>query len=95
MDSFSIADGDCLGKKLYRRRNRSLESAKPKYNPNTTRSIPLPMIISVNNQSLHSPIIALPYDLNDKDEIGWIFVEPREKWNTIFRDLMVELTPSN
>ena len=37
-----------------------------------------------------SPVIAVPYDLSDSNDIGWLFIEPRHKWNDILHDLMRE-----
>jgi hypothetical protein len=38
-----------------------------------------------------SPVIAVPYNLYDEgnnDPLWWIFIEPRSKWNHIFRKVM-------
>ena len=33
-----------------------------------------------------SPVIAVPYDLSDPDQIGWLFIEPVDKFLEIFTD---------
>ena len=37
-----------------------------------------------------SPVIVVPYDLADSNDIGWLFIEPQHKWNDIMHDLMRE-----
>ena len=37
-----------------------------------------------------SPVIVVPYDLADSNDIAWLFIEPQHKWNDIPHDLMRE-----
>ena len=38
-----------------------------------------------------SPVIAVPYDLSDPDQIGWLFIEPVDKFLEILRTVMREM----
>ena len=38
-----------------------------------------------------SLVIAIPYDLSDPDQIGWLFIEPVNKFLEILRNVMREM----
>ena len=38
-----------------------------------------------------SPVIAVPYDLSDPDQIGWLFIDPVDKFLEVLRNVMREM----
>jgi hypothetical protein len=54
--------------------------------------VPVPTLYLVNvSNTLISPVIAVPYNLIGEDDMypmWWLFVEPRYKWDNIFKMVM-------
>ena len=49
-------------------------------------------IVKVTSDTFGSPIIAIPYDIDDtRLEQDWLFIEPRHQWMTIFQACITEL----
>jgi hypothetical protein len=55
-------------------------------------NVPVPTLYLVNvSATFISPVIAIPYNVTGEDNIDpmwWLFIEPRSKWNDIFRGVM-------
>ena len=48
-----------------------------------TELIKEPTLYLVNvEDKFVSPVIAVPYDLSDPDQIGWLFIEPVDKFQS-------------
>ena len=57
-----------------------------------TELIKEPTLYLVNvEETFVSPVIAVPYDLSDPDQIGWLFIEPVDKFLEILRTVMREM----
>ena len=57
-----------------------------------TELIKEPTLYLVNvEDTFVSPVIAIPYDLSDPDQIGWLFIEPVDKFLEILRTVMREM----
>ena len=57
-----------------------------------TELIKEPTLYLVNvEDTFVSPVIAVPYDLSDTDQIGWLFIEPVDKFLEILRTVMREM----
>ena len=48
-------------------------------------------LVNVLEDTFVSPVIAIPYDLSDPDQIGWLFIEPVDKFLEILRTVMREM----
>ena len=49
-------------------------------------------VVKVSCDTFDTPIIALPYDIDDlQSEKWWMFIEPRNQWLTIFQSCITEL----
>ena len=60
-----------------------------------TELIKGPTLYLVNvEDTFVSPVIAIPYDLSDPDQIGWLFIEPVDKFLEILRTVMREMSAS-
>jgi len=54
-----------------------------------TELIKEPTLYLVNvEDKFVSPVIIVPYDLSDPDQIGWLFIEPVDKFLEIWRTVM-------
>ena len=56
-----------------------------------TELIKEPTLYLVNVKRHLCPVIAVPYDLSDPDQIGWLFIEPVDKFIEILRTVMREM----
>ena len=57
-----------------------------------TELIKEPSLYLVNvEDTFVSPVIAISYDLSDPDQIGWLFIEPVDKFLEILRNVMREM----
>ena len=57
-----------------------------------TELIKEPTLYHVNvEDTFVSPVIAIPYDLSYPDQIGWLFIEPIDKFLEILRNVMREM----
>ena len=57
-----------------------------------TELIKEPTLYLVNvEDTFESPVIAIPSDLSDPDQIGWLFIEPVDKFLEILRTVMGEM----
>jgi hypothetical protein len=57
--------------------------------------VPVPTLYLVNvTDTFISPVIAVPYNLIGEDDMypmWWLFVEPRYKWDNIFKMVMNQM----
>ena len=57
-----------------------------------TELIKEPTLYLVNvEDTFVSPVFAVPYNLSDPDQIGWLFIEPADKFLEILRNVMREM----
>ena len=57
-----------------------------------TELIKEPTLYLVNvEDTFVSPVIAIPYDLSDLDHIGWLFIEPVDKFLEILQNVIREM----
>ena len=84
-DMYSVPEGQLDTNFLAHQESCLVYSSSLLSNTNGPKDVPALFVVELNAENVHSPVVSVPFNLDDLSPMVWMIVEPTVEWHSNFQ----------